>query len=96
MGFKKDHFGFLQSSDLEQGIYYSISDLNSQAKDLDEGDEVEFLVSKKAGKPAAIRLVKLPPGSVQVVKAGVISALDNRGKGGKVALGELAIPFLYA
>ncbi|ELU07507.1 hypothetical protein CAPTEDRAFT_158253 [Capitella teleta] len=60
----KDNFGFIEMADHEKEVFFHFSAFNGDSNDLDLGDEVEFILSRKTAKVSAENIRKIPKGSV--------------------------------
>ncbi|XP_013412003.1 cold shock domain-containing protein E1-like [Lingula anatina] len=63
----KDNFGFIENAEHDREIFFHYSAVEGDPCDLDLGDEVEFVITKKSTKVSAENIRKLPKGTVAVV-----------------------------
>ena len=60
----KDNFGFIETADHNKEVFFHFSAFEGDPGELDLGDEVEYVLSKKTAKVSAETIKKLPKGSV--------------------------------
>jgi len=57
----KENFGFIELEDHSREVFFHYSELDGDPNDLELGDEVEFIETRKCDKPSAEKVVKLVP-----------------------------------
>lgn len=57
----KESFGFIELEDHSREVFFHYSELDGDPNDLELGDEVEFIETRKCEKPSAEKVVKLVP-----------------------------------
>lgn len=60
----KDNFGFIETAEHDKEVFFHFSAYEGDITELDLGDEVDFTISRKTGKPSAENIKKLPKGTV--------------------------------
>lgn len=60
----KDSFGFIETAEHDREIFFHFSAFEGDPSELDVGEEVEFILSRKTSKVSAEKLKLLPKGTV--------------------------------
>lgn len=76
----KDNFGFIETAEHDKEVFFHFSAYEGDITELDLGDEVDFTISRKTGKPSAENIKRLPKGSVapELVSSEVLDGIIIR------------------
>uniref|UniRef100_A0A8C8LYX8 Cold shock domain-containing protein E1 n=1 Tax=Oncorhynchus tshawytscha TaxID=74940 RepID=A0A8C8LYX8_ONCTS len=86
----KDNFGFIETANHDQEIFFHYSELCGDMENLELGDTVEYTLSKgKGNKVSAEKVMKMAAGSISIL---VISVYANGDVGEAVMLGKVVRP----
>lgn len=60
----KDNYGFIENADHDKEVFFHFSAFEGTATELDLGDEVEYILTRKSSKLSGEAIKKLPKGSI--------------------------------